>query len=354
MPRVEEAFEPSLKEVTQAPPAFMIVHISDLHFGGELYPAWTWTGAPLAPPPWRGILALQGLFPHDPGACRELQVVIKGLVDAKRPRRVLVAVTGDLTALGYDSEFVLALTFLRSRLQSSWNSGLGLGSYDLDVLAVPGNHDHARGSILSHVAQLAAPLCGLYFREEPEWCVPYEDHSLRLDVLGIDSCGAPGTQWFAKGRTDPRSLDRLAAVLASTGGGRNPLRILLCHHPPSAGGRHVDQESAKAVLNFCKQQRIHFVLCGHTHDPLVPRPGTPHTFGMELRCGTTLQGALPGRLPSRSGQTFLVHWVWPSGTDVLWRTEPFQRLVRPRAGRHAARGPFVLAEQLVFETRLSL
>lgn len=341
-------------------PAFMIVHVSDLHFGAEMYPAWTRTGAPLRPrtPPSAAFLpGMHGAFPHDPGACRELQNEIQSRILLRNPRQVVVVASGDLTALGDDSEFALALTFLRSRVQTSWHSGLGLGPYAHDVRVVPGNHDHALGRLRSHLVQRAAPLHGIYVHDGPEWSRTYTEDGLVLEVFGLDTCSSPGRQWLARGGVADTAMGALGRKMDEADDARRLasasepwLRLLVCHHSPS-GGPSIAADLAGAIRSMCAQRGVHFVLSGHTHAPEVPLPRSTHRMGLDLRCGTTLQGALPGRLPSKHGQVFLVHWIWRQPDRIVWQTEPFQRIVA-WGPDHVARGPFTLVKARVFRTAL--
>jgi len=335
---------PSRMAFPDTPPDFMIFHISDLHFGGELYPQWMREDAPLvkAGPPLYTYIPLvreivTGLYPHDPSACMELENLIANQILERQPGRVLLVVSGDLTALGFDSEFAIALSYLRSRLQTSWSDSLGLGGLGMETLVVAGNHDHALGSKRSHIVQHAAPLYGQYLPNERAWLRAYTHGSLRLEVAGLDTCGSERNQLLARGRLDRVSLGVLNAALSKTAeasknaakGTKKPLRLLVCHHSPSSSSWTTAPGSANQIKKLCDTHDIHFVLCGHTHDIAVPASGSTHQMGTELRCGTTLQGSPPNCVPNKDGNTLLIHSIWGSeGADgVIWRTVPYQRLL---------------------------
>jgi predicted phosphodiesterase len=336
----DEVTEAQIGKITATPPAFLIIHISDLHIGREWYPA---------------PALLRGAFAHDPGLCAELQTEVVALISRRAARAALVVVSGDLTTLGSHSEFVMALTFLRSRIQESWHLGVGLGPYEIQVLAVPGNHDHAQDTSWSHLAQRADP--SVYTSFLPlgkEWLKTFRDGGLCLEILGIDSCGSKNLQVFAQGGIDPGSLTKLTNELrvAASIPAQARLRLLICHHSPGSltfGAFH--PISAGLVQAFCARERIHFVLTGHTHDHHLPAPRTVHTMGMELRCGTTLQGAPPNKIPNPPfGNTFLVHSIWHQLPVVVWRSELFQRVVQTRPDGSRVAGTFTQAKSLTFET----
>ncbi|MBL4686670.1 MAG: metallophosphoesterase [Nannocystaceae bacterium] len=143
-------------------PDFALFHISDLHFGAELYPRWNRQGAPVAPtgvPLAAKLPKTQGLFPHSIAACEELENAITDEYDQLGAARNIVAATGDLTVCGADSEFSLALTYLQSRIAQTHNLRLGLADpkRPLRVLSIPGNHDHWGGHVRHMLGRANGP-----------------------------------------------------------------------------------------------------------------------------------------------------------------------------------------------------
>jgi len=342
--------------------AFMIFHVSDLHFAEELYPSWTRSGAPVVPktPPWRARLSLsQGVFPHDVAACEELENETKALIRDEKPQRALLVASGDLTLTGDDSEFVMALTYLRGRLQRDWSGVLGIGPYIRETFTVPGNHDHWYSSTMRgfrNPTRGISPIHGTYFRGpvgHSWWHESLEEGSIQLQLMGIDSRDPASGSLAARGYIDSTSLAALGhdinqADIFARQKSLFPVRVLVVHHSPQHRGifkwlNEIDHGSRQLLDQFCQRHSIHFVLTGHVHDPLVPAPGTPHTYGMELRCGTTLQGAPPRKLPSKSGNVFLLHAIYEDSGSVEWRTDVYQR---------ALQGPFTEATSKRYQVTL--
>lgn len=326
--------------------AFMIVHISDLHFAAELSPSWTRSTAPLmrqTPPLYARLPLSIGMFPHDVGACEELENEIKTLVRNKKPRKTLLVVSGDLTWTGDDSEFVMALTYLRGRLQRDWSGGLGLSPWIRETFTLPGNHDHWNSSTLRGIVNprgRTSRIHGIYFRGpsgQSWWHESLEEGDVQLQLMGIDSSEPARVSLFARGYIDPASLTALEQEIIKADKLANqrlrPVRVLVVHHSPIYTGgfrwaNEMEPTSRQDLNQFCRTSGIHFVLTGHVHEPLIPPQGTALTPGMELRCGTTLQGAPRGKLPTSSNNVFLVHLLHMDGSLVEWRTELYQRALQ--------------------------
>jgi hypothetical protein len=332
---------------------FMIVYISDLHFAEELYPSWTRSGTLASKtPPLRARLSLfQGVFPHDVGACEELENEIKALIRSRKPLNSLLVVSGDLTWTGDDSEFVMALTYLRGRLQRYWTGRLGLSPWIKETYAVPGNHDQWNSSRLRGIINPGgriSPIHGIFFRGpsgQSWWHSSLVQNDVQLQLMGIDLCEPARLTLFARGYIDKASLTALDQEIskADTSAQKNslrPVRVLVVHHSPEYTGglrwfKEIEPTSLGDLKQFCKTHDIHFVLTGHVHKEFVPAPGTLHAAGTELRCGTTLQGAPRGKVPNPSGNVFLVHLLFTDGSLVEWQTRVYQR---------AKQGPFTEAK----------
>jgi 3',5'-cyclic AMP phosphodiesterase CpdA len=311
-------------------PDVLIVHVSDLHFGSTIHPLLTvGPKGSLA-----SYLAPQGLFPHDFGAAQELKTELTSLIRSTTPRLAILVVSGDLTITGASSEFVNALTFLHERLGVSYSRRLGLKGLFNDVMAIPGNHDHWKGSYWGLFGNRpASQLHGTYFvgpSGQDWWHEVRDTGSLQVQVMGIDSTGASKLHFAATGSVVSTSLTALdQQIAAANAKAAGPIiRVLTVHHSISQTAtwtHELDPQSLADVNAFCARNEIHFVLTGHTHRHLVPAPGTPHGFGTELRCGTTLQGAPPGKMPSRDGQIFLAHAAKKGRAGVEWETTIYQR-----------------------------
>ena len=285
----------------------------------------------------------QGLYPHDLGACEDLSIRIRELVHDLKPSQPVLLVTGDLTTRGAASEFALALTYLRGELYQSWSTTLGLLGPFSKTFMIPGNHDHWNGSVTGavfHHGATTSAVHGTYFVGpfgQPWWHETLEQQGIQLQLMGLDSCSRSTFQVAARGYIDLNSLSDLAnritmAEQRAAARGLRSIRVLLIHHSPSYQAKRsfrwfkeMDPSSCQALEDFCKAHRIHFVLTGHVHTPFVPSPRTQHSWGTELRCGTTLQGAPLGKLPSPNGNVFLTHALWLQDTTPHWRTSVYQR-----------------------------
>lgn len=325
----------------------LLIHVSDIHFGSEFYanrnsvPNARNSSAP--PPPAAPKRTIPGLAAHDVGACEELENEILALKSALRPDQTVLVVSGDLTVLGEASEFAMAHTFLRSRIQATWMRASGLGDIVDSVVAVPGNHDHLRGH-LSRTIHRSRPSTGVYPFFEPTrsanancWWIHHviDVDRLCLQIGGLDSCGASSGQPFATGSLDLAALTELETVMHAhpSPPGSHVVRLLVLHHAldpassPSLKQRlahqthKLDDASRRALETFCAQTNTQFVLTGHLHVPGVPQKGAQLRPGMEIRCGTSLQEGPQRKL----GQIFMAH-VIEARTRPHWTTRVFQRL----------------------------
>lgn len=187
----------------------------------------------------------------------------------------LIAVTGDLTNLGLDSEYRAART---------WLEGLGDPRH---VMVIPGNHE--------------ALIDGAWDRGAASW-QPYwqGDEALRttdvaqafpvlrrrgpLALIGTSSAIATPLG-FASGEMGKAQLDRLAALLRRTRS-EGLFRVLMIHHPPLDGTvvarKHLrDGAALRALL---QTEGVELVLHGHSHrshqQSLTTRDGSVPVIGV--------------------------------------------------------------------------
>jgi 3',5'-cyclic AMP phosphodiesterase CpdA len=185
-----------------------LVHISDLHFAHEWFSRAQRT--PTNVNPTQSIIPTPGgLGAHDIGACEDLENALQGIaatwkVQNKRPDFKLLVVTGDLTVCGDDSEFVLALTYLRETIVDAWRSGIGLGKIGFDdVLVIPGNHDHWGGAYRFLYSGGTPPsIHGTYFPTAANKTWWFREFARStgpvLQLMGIDTCAGRGARFFAR------------------------------------------------------------------------------------------------------------------------------------------------------------
>lgn len=332
---------------THTGPDVVLVHISDLHFAREIHPPGL-RGRGAVHPGQPGLL--QGFYPHDLGACRELGNAVRSLfLSYPSSMRVLVA-SGDLTVSGDDSELALALSFLKRDVAISWHGQIGLrADTELDLfVATPGNHDHWRGRLAPAFLARTGPSSGIhgtYFPTHPRrpWFhrvikAGPPGTGFQLQLMGVDSSGGSAVQWAARGALPAGAIADLKSSIATADQEavrekRAVARILVTHHSLSPGGgpkgalHAFDTQSATELGNFLSTHRVHAVLTGHTHSPELS-PTNVRPFGVELRSGTTLQARRPPALPDNA---FLIHRIAFDQQDLVLKSAAFVRV---------GRGPF--------------
>lgn len=180
-----------------------------------------------------------------------------------------IVVTGDLTHIGLQQEFVEARTWLQ-------NLGSATG-----VTVIPGNHDAYVASRWEESFAMWLPFM-VSDKDRDASHIRSRDTlypSLRvrgpIAFIGLSSAW-PSAPFLATGRLGSRQLDRLPGLLEQAG--RDGLfRVVLLHHPP-----HPEDEKWRKRLvdgrELCAQLEQHGVdllLHGHTHRPMRSRVKTP-------------------------------------------------------------------------------
>ena len=169
-----------------------------------------------------------------------------------------IAITGDLTQISLEEEFVEA---------GAWLARVGPPER---VSAIPGNHDayvfvpHARGweRWTPYIESDAA--AGAF---RPDVGEPFPSVRIRHGLALVGVCTAqPTAPLAATGRVGPAQLDRLAEVLArlrDTG----LCRIVLIHHPPLAGVtlRRRSLTDSEAFGEMLRREGAELILHGHLH-----------------------------------------------------------------------------------------
>lgn len=199
-----------------------LVHISDIHFGGE------------------NVEAVAG---------------VTAWIAEHRPD--LAIITGDITRQGDEAEF---------RAARRWMDSLPVFS-----LVVPGNHDTPYFSL---TRRLFAPW-KRYERHFGAWTGP----ALQRPGLAVTAVNtARGVQLrtnWSKGAISKRQA--AAAIQALAGAPTDSLKVVACHHPliemiggPMSGQVHGGHDAAMTFSNA----HVDLVLTGHVHAPFaLPFPG---------------------------------------------------------------------------------
>jgi len=226
-------------------------------------------------------------------------------LEIKRPEHLVI--TGDLTHIGLPDEF---------RQARSWLESLG---EPRDVTVIPGNHDAYVDApwansfacwepwMVSDGAPVTAGECGSFDTLFP---------SLRVRgpvaFIGLSSA-APSAPFMATGRIGTRQLERLEALLETTGR-QGLFRVVLLHHPPVPGEekwrkRLTDAGRLCQVIARCGAE---LVLHGHRHRAVQSRIEIPGThvpvFGIPSASSV-------GHKPGRAAQYYLYKVV---RKDTAW------------------------------------
>ena len=187
--------------------------------------------------------------------------------DARHHRPDHLVVTGDLTQLGTRSECTQALGWLECCGDPT------------RVTVVPGNHDaYGRARWSQTVGMWAAYMAGDGLQPPTTEEGPFVRRRGPLALVGL-STARPTAPFLASGRLGQAQLERLDAVLATTG--RAGLcRVVLIHHPPvpALTGRRRGLDDAAAFAAVVARRGAELILHGHTHRGVrssLPGPAGP-------------------------------------------------------------------------------
>ncbi len=330
----------------------LVFHLSDLHIGSHHLGSESWAA---------------GFFGHHFALLTQLKIAIANAkVDLNTTSDdVLVHVVGgDLTRVGGDYDFHIALTYLLSEL--TWiedGSGnqrrLGLDLPMKRFYTIPGNHDHWKG-YRTRLAQLRPPaynqdIFNDFFELTP-WRHPVKSMSgdFVLELFGVDSNEGLKTQLtnlLAGGAMSSEELngkdaagnvvkDGLEQLLArakvAEADGKPRVRAILCHHSLGTNNgplnaQPLDNPSRVELLKLARLFGVRGVLTGHTHYFADVQWTGAQPPVWEIRCGTTLQlsSQMPQPLPQRSqllAPGFLVHEfeLDAKAKGVQWKVWKYQ------------------------------
>lgn len=260
-----------------------LVHLSDIHFGGEHREAVAGTAAWIA-----------------------------------RQRPDLAIITGDITREGEESEFTAA---------RMWINSLAVES-----LVVPGNHDTPYFDL---VRRLFSP-----WERYQRHFGPLTQDLFRRQGLAIASVNtARGVQLranWSKGAISRRQVSSAIRTLAPAPPGA--LKIVACHHPlvemiggPMSGLVHGGHDAALSLSNA----RVDLVLTGHVHAPFaLPYPGGDgHTWAVGASTLSVRERGAPIGFNSIEVEDDIVRvaaMAWTGSHFEPWRTWSIDR--RPAPG----------------------
>jgi len=220
---------------------FVLAHLSDIHLGP----------LPTIPPlelfSKRGLGFLNWLRKRH--RMHRPEVLARLIADLKSQPADHVAVTGDLVNLSLSTEFAPA---------RAWLDRLGPPQ---GVTFVPGNHDR----YVRAAEGLAAQVWGTYMQGDAHETFPFVRRRGPVGLIGL-STSLPTWPFAATGTLGPQQIERLAELLAALADEKR-FRVVLIHHPPSAGSsffrRLTDAQDLRDVLG---RHGAELVLHGHLHE----------------------------------------------------------------------------------------
>jgi 3',5'-cyclic AMP phosphodiesterase CpdA len=200
--------------------------------------------------------------------------VLEALLDdlaAQRPDHVVI--TGDLTNVALEQEFVAARRWLE-RLGPPESVSLIPGNHDADVACEPARSwdywaEYLRGDV-DHSAAPSSPALAPTPNEYPMVWVRGE-----LAVVGVCTA-APSPLFFASGSVGSGQLERLAQSLRELGAA-GLCRVVLIHHPPATGSasRRRRLVDGPALCEVIAREGAELILHGHLHKHIqteIPGP----------------------------------------------------------------------------------
>lgn len=195
------------------------------------------------------------------------------IADLKAQQPDHIAITGDLTNFATRQEFAAARSWLEALAPAE------------QVTVSPGNHDALAGA--------GGPE---RFAEWRPWlgdagALGFPQVRLRGPVALVNLCSAtPTALHLAQGVLDAAQLERLPQILRRLGG-EGLFRVVLIHHPPTAGvvSRRKSLRQAPELLSILRAEGAELVLHGHAHEAslstaagpqgLIPVLGVPPASG---------------------------------------------------------------------------
>lgn len=193
----------------------------------------------------------------------QADVVLTALLKELRERQTdRLIFSGDATALGFETEFVRAVSLL----------GLGDGEH-LPGLAVPGNHDY-----YTHGTAAAGHFEKYFSRWQQGERVDHAVYPFAQPVgdawlVAVNSCTSNRLFWDASGRVDRPQLERLDLLLSRLPPGP---RILVTHYPlclrsgKVEGGAH-GLRNRQDLVDVAASGGVRLWLHGHRHSPYLIR-----------------------------------------------------------------------------------
>lgn len=270
-----------------------IVHLSDLHFGPKhaFQPPLPPDGHPAVAKGWPTLLQCLskdwtfGSFadrgpPPTPSGFPPAQAMADGQLDMNR--RVIIAITGDLTETASDTEFADAQAFIAGCSNATIT---GWKTRPSDVFVVPGNHDlqwdkkTPTGRWLAY-SNLYGKLHDIRVDpDEPQGLTRLIDLSTQgLIVAEINSSAYIEKAVENRGQVDQAAVTYLRDQMERVDGEarRRAIKVALVHHHPvhlpgllEANEGYSALVNSNALLERLRDYGFHVILHGHKHVPFT-------------------------------------------------------------------------------------
>ena len=189
---------------------------------------------------------------------------MQALVRFKEENNIdLVINTGDYTALGLESELILAKEMVKPMM----NAAEG-------YVTVPGNHDIYVHEAESHL-RFSEQFSEVMQSDMPEFCMdgPWPLVKLigeKIAVIAINSARPNPWPWRSNGKISQTQLDSLEEILEDERLGNRFIFVATHYAPRLANGK--DDSALHGLVNaddflgVCKKIHSGAILCGHIHE----------------------------------------------------------------------------------------
>lgn len=251
---------------------FVVVHLSDIHVGGDFQFQLSWKGGAAK----LGSSRLPELIANDLA-----MLSLGGRIDA-------VVITGDLVCSGSDAEYRRFEEVFRDLIKV-----FGVGSERVAVL--PGNHDvqwsvdsFAEAGVAKGVSNESFRTCLRLLGKEPAENgasmieAVSRDGKNVLRIVGLDSNFVEGPEAAGIGYIGRDCLEGASRLLRGVGPARTGVSVMtwvgVHHHVVPVGSADVDAARARRVsvmgnaaelLSWMTRNRAEVLLHGHAHQPAV-------------------------------------------------------------------------------------
>lgn len=230
---------------------FTLAHITDLHYPPLPH---------IARKEWNAKRILGYLSWHrNRKHHHRADILDKTITDIKQHAPDHICITGDITNLGLEAEYIHTKSLLDTL-------------YPADQISIiPGNHDvygkNAAGLMAVHWHRWMAP----------DAKFPYVHLRGPCAVIGLSSA-IPTLPFMANGHVSHDQCDKLAELLELH---KDKQRVILIHHPPQHGAAPYRKalHAPDYFKDIVKKHGAELILHGHMHKPMIDKIGNTEVYG---------------------------------------------------------------------------